>query len=200
METMKMDYTLGFDPERSRVDEDFVAVGGIVPNLMRVFATSTDALQAYLSFKDPSCHSQLDARLIKGIALAVADVNHCDCCGSVHDPRVPTAMPVEVDPDECIDSKDIKTRTAIEFARKIAIRKGNVSDRELDVLSLVGFSACDIVKIVANVALYGFSNCWNHVSKLTGRLPSEVQDSYKKDTTAALVSPRIQRLELSHRH
>lgn len=175
METMKMDYSRGFDPERSRLAEDFAATGRIVPNLMRVFATSTDALQAYLSFKDPACESQVDARLVKGIALAVADVNHCDCCGSVHDPRIPTAMPVEVDPDECIASKDAKTRAALEFARKIASRKGNVSDTELQVLSMVGFSACDIVKIVANVALYGFSNCWNHVSKLTGRVPSEVE-------------------------
>ena len=57
---------------------------GIVPNFLRVFANSPDALKAFLGFHHIAGNGSLDAETRERIALTLAQKNECEYCLSAH--------------------------------------------------------------------------------------------------------------------
>src|SRR5271170_6399345 len=56
----------------------------MVPNLMRVLASSPAALEGYLNFNESLSHGLLSGQLRELISVVVADANGCEYCLSAH--------------------------------------------------------------------------------------------------------------------
>ncbi|MEE8156156.1 MAG: carboxymuconolactone decarboxylase family protein [Phycisphaerales bacterium] len=139
---------------------------GITPNGMRTMAQSPATLEAYLGFGKAMSGASLSAQLREQIALTVAGENSCGYCASAH-----TAIGTKlgVDTDELAAnlkglSSDPKTEAALEFARRIVIERGWVSDDDLRHVREAGYSEGEITEIVAAVAQNLFSNYFNHIA------------------------------------
>ena len=56
----------------------------MVPNLMRVLASSPAALEGYLNFNEALSHGSLSGELRELISVVVAEANGCEYCLSAH--------------------------------------------------------------------------------------------------------------------
>ncbi len=146
---------------------------GRVPNLMKTFAASPAALEAYLSFSGALSGGLLDAKLREQIALTVAEANACEYCLSAH-----TAIGKMVGLDETeivsgrrASSADAKTNAALTFAHQIVVKRGQVEDADAATVRAAGFGDGEITEIVANVALNIFTNYFNHVAQTVVDFP-----------------------------
>ena len=57
---------------------------GVTPNMMKAFANSPAAFEAYLNFSAALSRGTLGAKLGEEIALAVAQRNSCEYCLAAH--------------------------------------------------------------------------------------------------------------------
>ncbi len=62
------------------------------------------------------------------------------------------------------ESQDGQTRAALQFARAVVEKRGQVSDEDLDDVRAAGYGDPQIAEIVAVVALNIFTNYFNHVA------------------------------------
>lgn len=139
---------------------------GIVPNMMRTMAQSVPVLEAYLSFGATLRRGRLPVRLHEQIALAVAETNACDYCLSAH-----TALGrgVGLSNDELAASReahaaDPKAAAALQFARAVVDRRGDVRDQDLATIRAAGYTNGEIAEIIAHVALNVFTNYFNRAA------------------------------------
>ncbi|MFB3138572.1 MAG: carboxymuconolactone decarboxylase family protein [Phycisphaerales bacterium] len=140
---------------------------GITPNLMRTIAQSPAVLDAYLGFAKALGGASLSPQLREQIALAVAGENSCGYCASAH---TAVGRKLGLDDDELSAnlnslSRDSKTQAALEFARRLVIERGWVSDDDLQRVRDAGYTDGAIVELVATVALNLFSNYLDHVAQ-----------------------------------
>lgn len=146
---------------------------GMVPNLMRTYANSPAALEGYLNFSGALGGGLLNAKLREQIALTVADANSCEYCLSAH---TAIGKMVGLDENELVASRratatDARTDAALKFAHQIVVKRGEVSDNEVQAVRAAGYSDGEIVEIVANVALNIFTNYFNHVAQTVVDFP-----------------------------
>ena len=139
---------------------------GITPNIMRTMAQSPATLEAFLSFGKALSGASLSPQVREQIALTVAGENTCDYCASAH-----TAIGAKLglDTDELAASlqglsRDPKTEAALEFARKIVVEQGRVSDDDLRRVREAGYSEGEITELVAVVAQNIFTTYFNHIA------------------------------------
>src|SRR5579872_6333039 len=104
---------------------------GITPNLMKTFATSPAALEAYLNFSGALGGGLLDAKFREQIALAVAQANSCEYCLSAH--TVIGGMvglkPEEIQSSRQSHSTEAKKNAGLQFAQAIVVQRGEVRER-----------------------------------------------------------------------
>jgi uncharacterized peroxidase-related enzyme len=146
---------------------------GMVPNLMRTYANSPAALEAYLNFSGALGGGLLNAKLREQIALTVADANSCEYCLSAH---TAIGKMVGLNENELVASRratatDAKTDAALKFAHQIVVKRGEVLDSEVQAVRAAGYNDSEIVEIVANVALNIFTNYFNHVAQTVVDFP-----------------------------
>lgn len=146
---------------------------GMVPNLMRTFANSAAALEAYLSFSGALGGGLLGAKVREQIALAVADTNSCEYCLSAHTAigKMVGLNENEIAASRQATSGDGRTDATLKFAHQIVVKRGEVDDRDVQAVRLAGFSDGEITEIVANVALNIFTNYFNHVAQTVVDFP-----------------------------
>ena len=139
---------------------------GMVPNMMQTMAQSPVVLEAYLGFGATLRRGRLPAALQEQIALAVAEINACDYCLSAH-----TALGrgAGLSDDQLIESRearasDPKAAAALEFARAVVERRGDVRDQDLASIRTAGYSDGAIAEIIAHVALNVFTNYFNRAA------------------------------------
>lgn len=139
---------------------------GIVPNMMRTMAQSPAVLDGYLGFGAALRRGRLPAALQEQIALAVAETNSCDYCLSAH-----TALGrgAGLSDDQLVASRearaaDPKAAAALQFARALVERRGDVRDQDLASVRTAGYSAGDVAEIIAHVALNVFTNYFNRTA------------------------------------
>ena len=140
---------------------------GMTPNLMRTIAQSPAVLDAYLGFGKALGGASLSSKLREQIALTVAGENSCGYCASAH---TAVARKLGLDDDELSAnlnslSRDPKTQAALEFARRLVIERGWVSDDDLQRVRDAGYTDGAITELVATVALNLFSNYFDHVAQ-----------------------------------
>lgn len=140
---------------------------GVIPNLVKTFAHSPAALEAYLSFSDHLARGLLDARVREQIALAVAQANSCAYCLSAH---AALAGAVGLGPEEIQSSRasrsvDEKRNAGLQFAQAIVVHRGEVSATAVEKARRAGYSDAEIIEIISNVALNILTNYINHVAQ-----------------------------------
>ncbi|MBL8187418.1 MAG: carboxymuconolactone decarboxylase family protein [Acidobacteria bacterium] len=146
---------------------------GMVPNLMRTFANSPAALEGYLNFSGALSGGLLSAKLREQIALTVADANNCEYCLSAH---TAIGKMVGLNENELVASRragssDAKIEAALKFAHQIVIKRGEVTDSEVQAVRVAGYNDGEITEIIANVALNIFTNYFNHVAQTVVDFP-----------------------------
>lgn len=139
---------------------------GRVPNLISTMAHSPAVANAYLSFSGALSDGILPSHLRERIALTIGQGNECTYCISAHTMLGKNAG---LNEEEIVAARrgtasDEKVAAAVAFARKLAEKKGNVSDEDLATVRNAGYSDGEIGEIVAHVALNIFTNYFNHVA------------------------------------
>jgi len=139
---------------------------GVVPNMFRLISTSPQALEGYLGMSGALGRGALPAATRERIALAVAEVNGCSYCLSAHTylgKNVAHLDDAEITANRSGASNDPKADAAVRFAAKITRQRGQVSDADLSVVKLAGYTDAQVLEIVMHVAINTFTNYVNEV-------------------------------------
>jgi uncharacterized peroxidase-related enzyme len=135
----------------------------IVPNLAKALANSPAALEAWINLNRSLEAGALDAKTREAIALTVAQKNGCEYCLSAH---TTIGRLVGLSETEIIGSREgrgssVKTTAALQFARELVERRGQVPASSIEELRSHGVTEGEIAEIVAHVALNIFTNYFN---------------------------------------
>jgi len=146
---------------------------GMVPNFLRVFAHSPDALKAFLGLHHIANNGSLDAATRERIALALAQQNECEYCLSAHTAigRKAGLNGAEIEANRAGTSQDAKAAVAVKFARALVEHKGGVTNAELQSMSDVGFSEADIVEVITHVGMNIMTNILGKASRVSIDFP-----------------------------
>ncbi len=141
---------------------------GIVPNFLRVFANSPDALKAFLGFHHIASNGSLDAATRERIALTLAQRNECAYCLSAHTAigRKTGLNTDEINSNRNGDSQDAKAAVAVKFARSLVEHLGDVTTAEVQELRDAGFSDADIVEIITHTGINLLTNILSKASRV----------------------------------
>lgn len=140
---------------------------GMVPNMMRTMGNSPAVLNGYLSFSGALGESSIGGKLGELIALTVANVNSCDYCNAAHSfigQKLVGIDNVTIELAKIGRSKDEKIQAALTFAKTVVIKKGNVSEADVDAVKKAGYAEDAIAEIIAHVALNIFTNYFNNAA------------------------------------
>jgi uncharacterized peroxidase-related enzyme len=140
---------------------------GVVPNMMRTMAQSPSVLEGYLGFGAALRRGRLPVALHEQIALAVAETNSCDYCLSAH---TALGLGAGLSNDELAASRearasDPKAAAALQFARAVVDRRGDVRDQDLARVRTAGYTDGEIAEVIAHVALNVFTNYFNRAAQ-----------------------------------
>ena len=112
---------------------------GVVPNMFRLISNSPAALQGYLELFAALSKGALPTATRARIAIAVAEINGCDYCLSAHTyfgKSLGKLDDAEIAANRRGASNDPKADAAVRFAVKVARERGEVSDDDIQALSL----------------------------------------------------------------
>lgn len=139
---------------------------GMVPNMMRLMASSPAVLDAYLQFSGALAKGALSAKLREQIALAVGQVNGCEYCLAAHSAigRMTGLTPEQIRDSRLGTAVEPKSAAAISLARRIVDLHGEVTDADIATARGAGLDDGAIGEVVANTALNIFTNYFNHVA------------------------------------
>lgn len=141
---------------------------GIVPNFLRVFANSPDALKAFLGFHHIAGNGSLDAATRERIALTLAQRNECEYCLSAHTAigRKTGLNTDEINSNRNGDSQDARAAVAVKFSRSLVEHLGDVTTAEVQELRDAGFSDADIVEIITHTGINLLTNILSKASRV----------------------------------
>lgn len=146
---------------------------GVVPNLMRTFAQSPAALEAYLGFSGTLAKGVLPAAVREQLALTIGEANECEYCLSAH---TLLGKGAGLSPDAIMAARrggavDDKVSALLRFARAVLDARGKVSDEQLATVRAAGATDAEIVEVVAHVALNVLTNYTNNVAQTVVDFP-----------------------------
>lgn len=133
---------------------------GMVPNFLKVFANSPDALKAFLGLHGIANAGSLDPQTRERIALALAQQNSCEYCLSAHSAigRKAGLDNAEIAANRAGTSQDAKAAVAVKFARSLVEHTGEVTTAELLEMRNAGYSEADIVEVITHVGMNILTN------------------------------------------
>lgn len=133
---------------------------GMVPNFLKVFANSPDALKAFLGLHGIANAGSLDPQTRERIALALAQQNSCEYCLSAHSAigRKAGLDNAEIAANRAGTSQDAKAAVAVKFARSLVEHTGQVTTAELLEMRNAGYSEADIVEVITHVGMNILTN------------------------------------------
>src|SRR5271155_4582012 len=106
----------------------------MVPNLMRVLASSPAALEGYLNFNEALSHGLLSGKLRELISVVVAEANGCEYCLSAHTAigKMVGLKEEDILASRKFNSGDPKIDAALRFSRNLVSRRaGRLTRRRL---------------------------------------------------------------------
>ncbi|HEY4337154.1 MAG TPA: carboxymuconolactone decarboxylase family protein [Puia sp.] len=147
---------------------------GSVPNMFRTMGNSPAVLEGYLSFNAAMAGGTLGAKLGELIALTIANANGCEYCNAAHS-FIGEKM-VRIDTGSLADAReghsdDPRIAAALEFARTLVEKKGQVSDADVNKLRGAGYTDGGIAEVIAHVALNVFTNYFNTAARVVVDFP-----------------------------
>jgi len=140
---------------------------GSTPNLCRTLAHAPAALDAYLRIHDSLAFGVLDPALRERIALVVAEEDECDYSLTAHRASGVRRGLTDRDVAEARRARaaDPAIRAALEFARRLVVRRGRMHDADLRQLRRCGWGYGAVAEIVAAVALAIFADYFSLVAR-----------------------------------
>ncbi len=150
-------------PDRKALLDQVHKAFGTTPNMFKAVANSPAALKSMWGSFGALGAGTLGAKLGEQIAVAIADLNHCEYCLAAHTAlgKGAGASAEEMAAAQAGRSTDPKTAAALGFALKLVGRRAQVSVDDIATLRAVGFNDEHIVEILAHVALNIFTNYVN---------------------------------------
>jgi uncharacterized peroxidase-related enzyme len=141
---------------------------GMVPNFLKVFANSPDALRAFLGLHGIAGSGSLDAQTRERIALALAERNACAYCVSAHTAigRKAGLSADEIEANRAGTSEDARAAVAVQFARALVEHTGEVTNAELAAVRNAGYDDAQIVEIITHVGLNLLTNILGKASRV----------------------------------
>lgn len=141
---------------------------GIVPNFLKVFANSPEALKAFLGLHGIANAGSLDALTRERIALALAQQNACQYCLSAHTAigRKVGLDNAEIEANRAGSSHDAKAAAAVRFARALVAHSGEVTSAELTDVRNAGYADAEIVEIITHVGMNILTNILGKASRV----------------------------------
>ncbi len=141
---------------------------GLVPNFLRIFANSPEALKAFLGLYHIANNGSLDLQTRERIALALAQQNSCRYCLSVHSAigQQCGLNGDEIDANRAGTSQDAKAAVAVKFARALVEHTGDVTTGELLEMRDAGYSESDIVEVITHVGMNLLTNLIGKASRV----------------------------------
>jgi uncharacterized peroxidase-related enzyme len=141
---------------------------GVAPNLFRLVALSTAALEGYVGMSGALSKGSLPAPTRERIALAVAEINGCSYCLSAHTylaKNLAKLDDAEITANRRGASNDPQADAAVRFSAQVARERGHVSEAELRAVKAAGYDDAQIIEIVQHVALNTWTNYINEVAQ-----------------------------------
>ncbi len=148
---------------------------GVIPNLMKLLATSPAALEGYLSLNGALAKGVLSGPLRERIALTVAQYNDCDYCLAAHTylgKNLAKLSDDEIGAARDARSSDAEADAVLKFAHRVAAERGRVSDADLAALRSAGLGDAAALEIVLNVAVNVLTNYVNNVAQTEVDFPA----------------------------
>lgn len=139
---------------------------GIIPNAVRVMASSPAVLDSYLAFSTAMGAAQIGERLHHQLKMTTSETNECEYCASILNEVAPAAglSAADILTGRTGNSEDHRTKAALAFANDVLESRGKVGDQQLARVREAGFGDAEIVEIVASVVLGCFTNFLNNVA------------------------------------
>lgn len=152
---------------------------GMVPNFLRVFANSPDALKAFLGLHHIAANGALSAETRERIALALAQKNECEYCLSAHTAigRKAGLNTEEINSNRAGDSQDAKAAVAVKFARALVEHMGQVTTAEINEMREVGYSDAEIVEVITHTGMNVLTNILGKASRIEIDFPKVELDN-----------------------
>ena len=146
---------------------------GMVPNFLRVFANSPDALKAFLGLHHIAESGALSPATRERIAVALAQKNECQYCLSAHTAigRKAGLNSEEIDNNRTGESQDAKAAVAIKFARSLVEHMGEITTAELQAMRDAGFSEAEIVEVITHTGMNVLTNILAKASRVVIDFP-----------------------------
>ena len=137
------------------------------PRFLQVLANSPASLRAYIRADAALVRGQLTPRQRQQVALAVAEINGSSYSLSAHyDAGKSLGLTHhEMQLARNATAADPKAETMLRFTRAVVLQRGDISDEDFQALGKAGFTAAQMIEIVANIALNIFSNYFNSVAQ-----------------------------------
>lgn len=147
---------------------------GIVPNFLKVFANSPEALKAFLGLHGIANAGSLDALTRERIALALAQQNACQYCLSAHTAigRKAGLDNAEIEANRAGSSHDAKGAAAVRFARALVAHSGEITSAELADVRNAGYGDAEIVEIITHVGMNILTNILGKASRVDIDFPT----------------------------
>ncbi len=141
---------------------------GVVPNFLKVFANSPEALKAFLGLHGIAGAGSLEAQTRERIALALAEQNSCQYCASAHTAigRKAGLDNEEMEANRAGGSSDAKAAAAVTFARSLVEHTGEVTNAEIQAVRDAGYNDSDIVEIITHVGMNILTNILAKASRV----------------------------------
>ncbi len=167
--------TIDAAPEESKpVMENIKSAFGKVPNIFATTANSPAALKALMGIFGALGNGVLKGKPHEAIALRVGEMNGCKYCTAAHTAKAKMAGATV---EETIDfrkgiSSDAKIQALLELASLINIKRGALSDSELEDARGAGLSDEEILETLAIVICNIFTNTINALVKTEVDFPA----------------------------
>lgn len=141
---------------------------GMVPNFLRVFANSPDALKAFLGLHHIAESGTLSPETRERIALTLAQKNACEYCLSAHTAigRKAGLNADEIQSNRAGSSQDAKAAVAVKFSRSLVEHMGEVTTAELQEMRNAGFSEAEIVEVITHTGMNVLTNMLGKASRV----------------------------------
>ena len=141
---------------------------GIVPNFLRVIGNSIVTLKSFLGLYGIAAAGSLDPLTRERIALALAEQNPGEYCGSAHTAIGDQAglSGDEMQVNRAGTSQDAKAAVAVKFARALVEHKGGVSAEEITAVRNAGYNDGDLAEIIMHVGMNFITNILGKASRV----------------------------------
>jgi uncharacterized peroxidase-related enzyme len=140
---------------------------GLIPNLAGAMSESPTLIEAFVALRDIYQSGSFSPIEREVISLSNAVANKCSWCVAAHSTF---AQKAHIAPDILESLRagqsptDPRLKALSEFARKMTITRGQISEADLQGFLAVGYSKAQALEVIVGVAVSVLANYANHLA------------------------------------